>query len=105
MVGKVDGSMDRSVDGEVNGKVDGKMNGKVDGNSTIVQYLILPLVQKRCPNDRELAFHKSYHIQYDHVGPSRISIVSLEYIIHSFTYARCYRVKICQKSIPTCIYH
>ena len=37
------------------------------------RYDILPLVQNSCPNDRKVAFQKSCHIQYDHVGSCRIS--------------------------------
>ena len=35
------------------------------------QLIVLPLVQKRCPNDLEVAFQKSCHIQYDHVESCR----------------------------------
>ena len=35
------------------------------GKDTINHTYVLPLVQKKCPNDHKVAFQKSCHIQYD----------------------------------------
>ena len=41
------------------------------GKDTINHTYVLPLVQKKCPNDLEVALQKSCYIQYDHVESCR----------------------------------